>query len=449
MKCDEVRDELVAYARGELNMTRYRQVEEHLVRCGDCTREWESTRELLGVMRIADAASIKDLANHLIQSALERRASDIHVEMIQGAPRVRFRVDGVLHKQPDLAMPLEQYEPLIARLKYMAEMSLSEKQVPQDGRIAISHEGMDLDLRVSIFPYFTGESAVIRILDRRNVLIGLNRLGFLPKTQAQVETMLAQPGGLLFCTGPTGAGKTTLLYSMLNRLNRPEVKIMTIEDPVEYLIAGLNQANVNQKAGLMFANGLRAMMRQDPDILMVAEIRDMESLELAAGAAATGRLVMAAVHTPDATSAITRLLDVGLAPFLLAHSLVGIIGQRLVRRVCPACREPYQPPERLLGALGFPGAKQPESFVHGRGCEACAGTGYQGRMGLFEVLTLSRELGQMIADRASEAVLRARALELGLLWSFAADAGAKIAEGHTTVEEVERVLPSLFSPRSN
>jgi type II secretory ATPase GspE/PulE/Tfp pilus assembly ATPase PilB-like protein len=445
MKCEDVRDELVAYVRGELDSARRTEVEEHLVRCGDCTKEWEGARDVLGVMKIADAASIKELVHTLFRTAFSRRASDIHLEKNRGVPRVRLRIDGVLHEQPDLALPPEQYEPVISRIKYMAAMNLSEKQVPQDGRIAVEHMGNDLDLRVSIFPYFDGESAVMRSLDRSNVLIGLERLGMNPHTLTRVLSMIERPGGLILTTGPTGAGKTTLLYSILQRLNRPEVKIMTIEDPVEYLLAGVNQASVNRKAGLAFANSLRAFLRQDPDVIMVGEIRDLESLETIMAAAATGHLVLSSVHTPDATSAITRLLDAGIAPFVLSGSLIGVIGQRLVRRVCQGCRQAYEPAESLLEAVEFTDTNRPEAFVHGAGCEQCAGTGYQGRVGLFEVLTMDRELAQMVVERAPEAAIRARALALDRLCPFAADARARVAEGATTVEEIDRVLRGLIA----
>jgi type II secretory ATPase GspE/PulE/Tfp pilus assembly ATPase PilB-like protein len=446
VKCEQVRDELVAYVRDELEPDRRTEIEEHLVRCGDCTREWEGAREVMGVMKIADAASTKELVQGLVGTALQRRASDIHVEKNRGLPRVRLRIDGVLHEQPDMAPPLEQYEPVIARIKSMADMNLSEKRVPQDGRIRFDHDGNEYELRVSIFPYFDGESAVARILDRSNVLIGLDRLGLDPQTLARIVAMVEQPGGLILTAGPTGAGKTTLLYSLLDRLNRPEVKVMTIEDPVEYLLPGVNQANLNRKAGLQFANALRAFLRQDPDVIMVSEIRDLETLEMMMAAAATGHLVLSTVHTPDSTSAITRLLDVGIAPFLLSATLIGVVGQRLVRRVCPACRRSYMPPEALLEALGFTAANRPETFFQGAGCPSCGNTGYQGRVGLFELLSMDKELAQMLIDRAPEAEIRSRALELDRLWSFAADARAKVAAGTTTVEEIDRVVRGLTTP---
>jgi type IV pilus assembly protein PilB len=446
MTCEEVRDELVAYARGELSEERRKAVDDHLVRCGDCLHELEGARDVLGITSRADAASIKELAQQLIVTALTRRATDIHLEICGDAPRVRFRIDGVLHPQSDPAIPQKQYPLLIERIKYMAEMNLSEKRVPQDGRIAMTHDGKDYQLRVSIFPYLHGECAVIRLLDRSSVLIGLERLGLSPVPLARIEALAAQPYGLILATGPTGAGKTTLLYSLLHRLNRPERMVMTIEDPVEYALEGVNQASTNRRADLTFATALRAFMRQDPDIIMVAEIRDLETAEMEIQAALTGHLVLSVLHTPDATSALTRLTDMGAAPFVVAAAVTGVIGQRLVRRVCPACREEYQPPATLIEALAFPPGERPACFYHGAGCDACSGTGYQGRAGLLEVLTLNRELGQMITERAPEAQIRARALDLGQLWTFAADARAKIAEGITTIEEIDRVLPSLTKP---
>lgn len=443
MKCEEVRDELVAYARGELAEARKAAVEEHLVRCEGCTRELEGARRVMALTQMADAASVQELATSIFKAALARRASDIHIEKNKDVPRVRFRIDGVLHEQPSLSIRKEQYDPLIARIKLMAEMNVSEKRVPQDGRIAISHEGKDYDLRVSVFPYFDGESAVIRILDRSSVLIGLDRLGLYPRTLAQVEALISRRDGLVLSTGPTGGGKSTLLYALLNKLNSPELMIMTIEDPVEYHIGGINQAAVHRRAGLTFATALRAFMRQDPDIIMVGEIRDLETVEMAIMAALTGHLVLSVLHTRDATGALTRLIDIGAAPFVVAAAVTGVVGQRLVRMVCPTCREPYQPSEAMLDMLGFTPETRLPTFTHGAGCDQCAGTGYQGRIGLFEVLTMNSVLARMVADRADEAAIRARALELELLWPFVADARAKVADGLTTAEEVDRVLPGI------
>ena len=261
MKCEEVRDELIAYARGELSEARKTAVEEHLVRCEGCTRELEGARKVMALTQMADASSIQDLAKDVIVAAIAGRASDIHLERIQAEPRLRFRIDGVLQAQQEPGIAPGQYEPLIGQFKLLAEQHLSEKRVPQDGRFKIDHQGKEYTLRVSTFPYLHGESIVMRILDRSSVLIGLNRLGFAPQTLAQIETMIARPDGLVLCTGPAGAGKTTLLYSMLNKLNSPEKMIMTIEDPVEYDLTGINQGSVNRRAGLTFAAAVRAFMR--------------------------------------------------------------------------------------------------------------------------------------------------------------------------------------------
>jgi type IV pilus assembly protein PilB len=445
MKCEEVRDELVAYVRGELEEARRDAVEEHLVRCGECARESERTRYLLEIMRLADTDSVKDQANRLIKAALERRASDVHLEGCQSAARVRFRIDGVLHEQPDLALTKEQYNPLVARIKRMADMNLTERRVPQDGRIAISHgcTGREYDLRVSVFPYLHGEGVVMRILDRQDVLIGLNRLGFLPEMLARVETLIHQPAGVILVTGPAGAGKTTTLYSMLHERNRPEIKIMTLEDRVEYALDGVNQGAINPDAGLHFTNAVRALLRQDPDILMVGELHDLETISRLFGAGSVGCLAFSVMHSPDPTSAIARLIDVGLAPSGISHSLLGILGQRLVRTVCPDCRTEYHPADADLAVLGFTADSRPASFQRGQGCDRCRQSGYRGRTGLFELLTINRELAQMIVERAAEPALRARALETGCLWPFAADARAKVAQGTTTAEEVARVLPEL------
>jgi type II secretory ATPase GspE/PulE/Tfp pilus assembly ATPase PilB-like protein len=253
---------------------------------------------------------------------------------------------------------------------------------------------------------------------------------------------------LIIATGPTGAGKSTLLYSILNRLNRPEVKILTVEDPVEYLLEGVNQLAVHRRVGLTFATAMRSFMRQDPDIFMVAEIRDLETAEICVQAVLTGHLVLTALHTRDATAALTRLTDMGVEPFLVATSVVGVVGQRLTRRICPACPAPYEPSEATLKDLGFTAETRPERFTHGAGCEECNGTGYRGRVGLFELLTMDDELAHMIVERAPEPHVRARALEKGMLWPFLADARAKIADGTTTAEEAARVLFEIATART-
>jgi type IV pilus assembly protein PilB len=443
MNCEEVRDELVAFAREELDPARMAAIQEHLSDCKACRRELAGAQKVMTLTRIADEASVTDLVQELIRTAIRDGASDIHVEKGNGTPRVRFRIDGVLHLGPALAP--EHHEPLVARIKAMAEMNIAEKRVPQDGRIRFTEAEKEYDLRVNVCPFFNGEGVVMRILDRTSVLVGLPRLGFSPKTLAQVEAMIARNAGMILTTGPTGAGKSTLLYSMLLERNRPEVKILTIEDPVEYHFPGLNQMAVRKAVGVTPATAMRALLRQDPDIFMVSEFRDLETAELSAQAAMTGHLVLGALHTPDATSALTRLLQMGMAPFIIAATLVGVIGQRLVRRVCTECRESYQPAEKTLEALGFTRETGIPSFTRGAGCDRCAGSGFKGRTGLFEVLTLNDELARMIVEGASESDIRRRATDQGALWPFLADARAKIAEGITTAEEVERKLLELLA----
>jgi type II secretory ATPase GspE/PulE/Tfp pilus assembly ATPase PilB-like protein len=444
MTCEEVRDELIAYARGELDADRKAEVEEHLARCSGCTRELEGSLRVLALTQMADDVSIADLAKSLVEKALQRGASDLHLEMAaRGEPRTRLRIGGVLHEGPSLTR--QQHEPLVAHIKMMAGMNVTEKRVPQDGRIALSLEGKDYDLRVSTVPFLDGEGVVMRILDRSTVLIGLNKLGLYPRTLAQLETLIAQRDGLILTTGPTGAGKSTLLYSVLNRLNRPEVKILSVEDPVEYRLPGVNQLAVHRRSGVTFAAAMRAFMRQDPDIFMVGEMRDLETAEMCVQAALTGHLVLSALHTRDATGALTRLMDMGVEPFLVAATVIGVIGQRLVRRVCPGCQAAYEPSEETLAALGFTADRRPARFLHGTGCDACGATGYRGRIGLFELLTMSEELAHLVVARTPEASLRQRALEMDALWPFLADARAKIADGITTAEEVDRVLLGLHA----
>lgn len=438
MTCEEARDELIAFARGELSEERRKAIEEHLARCAGCARELEGAREVMALTQAADETSVADLADAILRSALARRASDIHLEMTGDGPRVRLRIDGVIYPGPTVTRA--QYEPLVARFKRMAEQNLSERQVPQDGRFRFTEGDRELDVRVSTVPYVPGEGVVMRLIDRSNVLIGLENLGMTTGMLARVHTLIARSSGLLITTGPTGAGKSTFLYSILTLLNRPEIKVMTIEDPVELLLPGVNQLAVHRRAGVTFASGMRALMRQDPDILMPSEIRDLETLEMCVQAALTGHLVLTALHTRDATEAIQRLMDIGVAPFLVAGTLVGVVGQRLVRRVCAACRESYTPEAETLAKLGFTPNTRPATFTRGAGCAACEGVGYRGRTGLFELLLVTEAVAQRIVERAPESAMRSQALYEGALTPFIEDARVKIADGTTTVEEVARQL---------
>ncbi|MDQ2730564.1 MAG: Flp pilus assembly complex ATPase component TadA [Armatimonadota bacterium] len=387
-----------------------------------------------------DSAPIIRIATTMLQQAIRDGASDVHVEPTRKDTRVRYRIDGVLHE----IMRLPKYisQPLVARLKIMAELNIAERRLPQDGRIPIrTKEGKDYDLRVSTLPNVNGEKVVMRVLDKGSIMIGLNKLGFLPDTQAKLESLVVQPNGMFLCTGPTGSGKTTTQYSVLNKINSVEVNIITIEDPVEYELAGVTQVHVNRKAGLTFASALRAFLRQDPDIIMVGEIRDLETAEIGIQASLTGHLVLSTLHTNDAPSAFTRLTDMGVEPFLSAASIIGILAQRLARKICPNCRVQYQPPADSLKRLGFKmeeGAPPPVLY-RGRGCEACRQTGYKGRSGIHELMMINEEIGELASRRAPLGDLKEAARANGMR-TLQEDALMKVLAGQTTLDEALRVV---------
>ncbi|MDH4179075.1 MAG: ATPase, T2SS/T4P/T4SS family [Armatimonadota bacterium] len=385
-----------------------------------------------------EEAPIIRVVNVVIQQAIKDRASDIHVEPDRRGVRIRYRIDGVLHEV--MRVPKYVHAPLVSRIKIMADMNIAERRIPQDGRIHIRHEGKDYDLRVSSLPTVFGEKVVMRILDQSSVLIGLNKLGMLGETQAQLESVIVQPNGMILSTGPTGSGKTTTQYSILNKINSVEKNILTIEDPVEYQLPGLSQVHVNRKAGLTFASAMRSFLRQDPDIIMVGEIRDLETAETAVQASLTGHLVLSTLHTNDAPSAITRLMDMGVEPFLIASSIVGILAQRLARRICQNCKEPYKPPAEALHRVGF-NVDDMENvvFYRGRGCEQCRHTGYRGRNGIFEMLLVNEEVADLTVKRAPLSEIRAAALAGGMK-TLKMDGFQKVLEGMTTVEEIMRVI---------
>ncbi|HEX2999171.1 MAG TPA: ATPase, T2SS/T4P/T4SS family, partial [Armatimonadota bacterium] len=387
----------------------------------------------------ANDAPIIRVVNAIMQQAIKDGASDIHVEPGSRFTRVRYRIDGVLHEIMQLPKYLQP--PLLSRIKIMSEMNIAERRVPQDGRIGLSYNGKDFDMRVNVLPTVFGEKAVMRILDKSSVMIGLNKLGFMPETLAQLESVIIQPNGMILSTGPTGSGKTTTQYSVLNKINSVEKNIITIEDPVEYQLPGISQVQVNRKAGLTFATALRAFLRQDPDIVMVGEIRDLETAETAIEASLTGHLVLSTLHTNDAPSAVTRLVDMGVEPFLISASLVGVLAQRLARRICPKCKVPYNPPPEAIARLGIkqdPDAPPP-TFYRGKGCEYCRHTGYKGRTGIHEMLLLNDEINDLVVRRAPLSEIReaGRANGMRLLRE---DGLAKVLEGTTTVEEVLRVV---------
>ncbi len=383
-----------------------------------------------------DDAHIIRLVNLMILEAHRMRASDIHLEPLEKRLRLRYRIDGVLQMMGD--PPKKLQAALISRLKIMSNMSIAEKRLPQDGRIQLrtSDGRTSIDLRVSTIPTNHGESVVMRILDKTSLTLGLPELGFLSDDQATIERILGMPDGIFLVTGPTGSGKSTTLYACLHTINKPDRKIITVEDPVEYQLAGVNQVPVNEEVGMTFAAALRAMLRQAPNIIMVGEIRDLETASIAINASLTGHLVFSTLHTNDAPSAVTRLVDIGVKQFLVASSVRAIMAQRLVRRICANCSEPYEPTEKELRALNLK-AEQLEqaNFRKGRGCDKCRGTGYKGRMGIFEICVLDDEIRRMVNERMSVSAIRQRARDLGMR-TLREDGLRKVLGGMTTPDEV-------------
>jgi general secretion pathway protein E/type IV pilus assembly protein PilB len=383
----------------------------------------------------ADAPIIK-LVNTLIVEAFKARASDIHLEPLTKTFRVRYRIDGVLH---EMKSPPKRLQPsIISRLKIQSNMSIAERRIPQDGRIQTQVGGKLIDLRVSCLPTNHGESIVMRILDKEGLKLGLPELGFFTDDQQTFERLIGLPDGILLVTGPTGSGKTTTLYSCLNFINRPDRKIITVEDPVEYLLAGINQVQVSETIGLTFAGALRAMLRQAPNVIMLGEIRDIETASIAINASLTGHLVFSTLHTNDAPGAVTRLIDIGVKPFLVASSTRALMAQRLVRKVCKKCAAPYQPSESELAALSLdPGKVSGATFMRGKGCNDCSKTGHRGRFGIFEIFVIDDEARKLIYDRVPASVLRARAREMGMR-TLREDGARKVMAGLTTADEVVR-----------
>jgi type IV pilus assembly protein PilB len=389
--------------------------------------------------QVAEQAPIIRLANALIQQAIVDRASDIHIEPQQKGVRVRYRIDGVLHET--MTVPKNLQAPLISRYKIMADMNIAERRLPQDGRIEIRHSGKDYDLRVSSIPTPWGEKIVMRILDKTSILIGLDKLGFTPENQAEVEELVSQPNGMFLSTGPTGAGKTTTQYSILNKLNSVEKNIITIEDPIEYQLPGIAQVQVNRKAGLTFANALRHFLRQDPDIIMVGEMRDLETAEVAIEASLTGHLVLSTLHTNDAPSAVVRMSDMGVEPYLISATVIGVLAQRLGRRIDPNHMETYEVPAKDLRRFGFKVDNPDEMITLHRGVphEDNRFTGYKGRIGIYELMKMNAEIAELIVRRAPLADIKEAAKANGMK-ELREDGLIKILAGVTTPEEVMRVV---------
>ena len=387
---------------------------------------------------VAEEAPIIRIVNTILLYAIKEGASDIHIEPQAKGVRVRYRIDGVLHEQ----MKIPQYvlNPLISRIKIMSEMNIAERRIPQDGRIKITMQGKEYDMRVNTCPSVFGEKIVMRILDKSSVMLGLDKIGLYDDMQALLMDIAMQPNGMLMVCGPTGSGKTTTLYSLLNVVSSIEKNVSTVEDPVEYQLPGLTQVQVNRKAGLTFATALRAFLRQDPDVIMVGEIRDLETAEIAVQASLTGHLVLSTIHTNDAPSSATRLGDMGVEPFLISASLSGALAQRLARRICSNCKEEYEPPRETLLRFGFDPLKHPDQkFYRGHGCEACKQTGYKGRTGIYELMAINEELQELIVRRAPVTEVK-EAARANNMMTLQEDGFRKCKDGHTTVEEVMRVV---------
>ncbi len=385
---------------------------------------------------MASEAPVIRLVNQVLSRAVEQRASDIHVEPFENELRVRFRIDGVLH---DIDPPPRKLTAaIISRIKLMAKLNIAERRLPQDGRIKLRLVGREIDLRVSTLPTLYGESVVMRILDRSNVMVDLGQLGMPEDTLGTFKAMISQPHGLILVTGPTGSGKTTTLYGALDKINSPEKKIITIEDPVEYQLRGVNQIHVKAKIGLTFASGLRSIVRQDPDVIMVGEIRDSETAEIAIQAALTGHLVFSTLHTNDAAGAVSRLLEMGVEDYLLASSLLGVLAQRLVRTLCKKCAvaEPLAP--ELAAQLGWVGDSARQSVYDADGCAECAGTGFRGRRGIYELLSVNEDVRKLIVSRAPADKVKAAAIDGGMR-TLREDAWLRVSDGITSVAEIMRV----------
>jgi len=405
------------------------------------TDEADEEADLTSISEVVEDAPIVKFVNLLVNQAVNDRASDIHVEPTETDLRIRFRIDGVLHEV--MRSPRSIQAGVISRLKVMADINIAERRVPQDGRITMKINGRNIDLRVATLPTVYGEKVVMRILDKGQAVLRLEDLGFLPEALARFEMSYRKPYGTILVTGPTGSGKSTTLYATLNLLNEPHRNIITVEDPVEYRLPGINQVQIHQKAGLTFAGALRSILRADPDILLVGEIRDKETAIIGIEAALTGHLVLSTLHTNDAASTPMRLVEMGVEPFLVTSALDCVVAQRLARKLCDKCREPYQPTEAELAAASWPmddlhDAEWP-TLYRAIGCQACGRTGYRGRFGVHEVMLLSEEIERLIIERRSTEDIQKMAITQGML-SLREDGLRKVGMGMTSLEEIFRVV---------
>jgi general secretion pathway protein E len=396
--------------------------------------ELEEPQDLLDA---SDEAPVIRLVNGILFQAVKDRASDVHVEPFERELQVRYRIDGVLY--PVLTPPKALQAPITSRVKVMAGLDIAEKRLPQDGRIRIKIAGKDIDIRVSVLPTAFGERVVMRLLDKSAVLLDLEELGMEGSRFENFQGLIVKPHGILLVTGPTGSGKTTTLYAALSRINSRDINIITVEDPIEYQLLGIGQIHVNPKIDLTFAAGLRSILRQDPDVIMVGEIRDAETAEIAIQASLTGHLVFSTLHTNDAAGAITRLVDMGIEPFLVSSSVMAILAQRLVRVLCPACREPYRPPPEGLADLGLKADELPDGRLYRpKGCPQCKHTGYRGRSGIYELLTVDEGVRELIMRGADSNTIKDEARRKGML-TLRDDGVRRVIRGFTSAEEVLRV----------
>ncbi len=392
------------------------------------------------ILSMGSEAPIIKLVNHILFQAVKRDASDIHIEPYEKDLRVRYRIDGVLHTI--FSPPKRVQAALISRLKIMSNLNIAEKRIPQDGRIQIKIADKAIDIRVSVLPVSWGERVVMRLLDKSKTFSTLDKLGFSQRDQKVIENSIAQPNGIILITGPTGSGKTSTLYAILNALNSPDVNIITVEDPVEYQMAGIGQVQVKESIGMTFAAALRSILRQDPDIMMIGETRDHETAQIAIQSSLTGHLVLTTLHTNSAAASITRLIDMGVEPFLIASTIVSIVAQRLVRRLCPKCKREYRPADEILSRLPIALSElKTWTFYEPVGCEECSDTGYKGRLAIFEIMKMTPEIAKLTIDRSDTAILENAGIQDGMTLLIH-DGLMKVKSGLTTIEEVLAVATS-------
>lgn len=393
--------------------------------------------ESVDLLDSSDEAPVIRLVNSLVFQAVKQRASDIHIEPFERDFAIRYRIDGILYNI--LTPPRRLQSSVTSRIKIMAGLDIAEKRLPQDGRISIKVAGKEVDIRVSTIPTAFGERVVLRLLDKQHLLLNLEELGYSEVALKTISRLIQLPHGIILVTGPTGSGKTTTLYSILNKINSPGINIITIEDPIEYQLKGVGQMQVNPKIDLTFANGLRSILRQDPDVILIGEIRDSQTAEIAIHASLTGHLVFSTLHTNDSAGAMTRLIEMGIEPFLVSSSLVAVIAQRLVRRLCPECRTAYTPLPEEVERLGLKkGVSAGVSFYRAVGCAQCGKTGYRGRMGIYEVFLVDDEIRSLILSKADSSVIKSAAVRKGML-TLRDDGARKVVSGWTTTDEVLRV----------